>query len=248
MVLILFSLLVFQPSFEVASVKPSPPQEREIGGFYTYPGGRITAKGATLDYLIQQAFDVQGFQISGGPDWIHHDRFNIDARPPASSRSSKTNPSSPKTPPNEEQRQMLQALLIDRFGLKYRRDDLQGPVYFLVRTNKKLRLEEANDKDAFPWAGGPAGGMIMGDGIAGTNITMPQFATRLSRYLERPVQDRTGLEGPYDFKFSYKADDPEPDVASSILMSVQELGLKLESGKGPVATIVIEHVEKLAAN
>jgi hypothetical protein len=81
------------PAFEVASVKPSNPQGGRIGvGLFTYPGGRIVASGCPLDYLIQQAFDVQSFQIAGGPGWIHNDRFDIEAKPPASSLSSKANP------------------------------------------------------------------------------------------------------------------------------------------------------------
>ena len=73
------------------------------------------------------------------------DRFNIEAKPPASSKSSKSNPNNPKLPPNEEQRQMLLALLADRFQLKYRRETKEGAVYFLVKSGKKLALEEVKD-------------------------------------------------------------------------------------------------------
>jgi uncharacterized protein (TIGR03435 family) len=62
------------------------------------------------------------------------------------------------------------------------------------------------------------------------------------------VLDQTGLKGSFDFKFQYSSDDPHPDVTSSILASVQALGLKLETAKGPVETIVIDHVEKLSEN
>jgi uncharacterized protein (TIGR03435 family) len=72
-----------------------------------------------LDYLIEQAFDLQRFQIAGAPGWAHADRFNIEAKPPASAQSSQSNPNNPKLPPNRDQRQMLQALLVDRFHLKY---------------------------------------------------------------------------------------------------------------------------------
>ena len=119
------------PTFEVASIKPSNPQgdRMEINGFSTYPGGRVVGHGCTLEYLIELAFDVQSFQVSNGPDWMKVDRFEIEARPPASSLSSKAAPLSPKAPPNAEQRQMLQGLL-ERFQVKFRREIKQGPVVF----------------------------------------------------------------------------------------------------------------------
>ncbi len=142
---------------------------------------------------------------------------------------------------------MLQSLLMDRFQLKYHRDSREGPIYRLVRSNRKLNMEKTKNPDGYPWAGGLGGGMITGDGIAGTNISMSELAFRLSRYFERPVVDETGLEGSFDFKAQYISDSPT-DVASSILISIQELGLKLESSRGPVETIVIDHAEKPSGN
>ena len=72
-----------QPAFEVASVKPSTPEDRVIG-LFTYPGGRITATNYTLEMLMEEAYSVQRFQISGGPRWLGDDRYNIVAKPPAS--------------------------------------------------------------------------------------------------------------------------------------------------------------------
>jgi uncharacterized protein (TIGR03435 family) len=149
---------------------------------------------------------------------------------------------------NAEQRQMMQTLLAEQFHLKYHREEREGIVYFLVKTKKKLRLEPAKDKDAYPWAGSPEGGMFAETGVAGTNITMAQLAARLSGALERPVIDRTGLDGAYDFRFEYAGDEAESGRATSILMSMQGLGLKLEPGKGPVQTMVIDHAEKPGAN
>jgi uncharacterized protein (TIGR03435 family) len=195
-----------------------------------------------------EAFDVQPYQIVGGPGWIKDDRFDLEARPPAGSRASHANPPLAKLPMIDEQREMLQALLADRFQLKYHREEREGTVYFLVKTNKKLKLEPAKDKEAFPWAGAPQGGGFGSNGVAGTNITMPQLAARLSQVLEHPVIDKTALDGPFDFKYVYAADDVNQDRATAILMSIQGLGLKLESGKGPVKAIVIEHAEKPSEN
>jgi hypothetical protein len=72
------------PEFEVASVRPSGPNQMEINGFYTYPGGEMRCKGCRLEYLIMGAFDIQQFQISGGPTWmdlVSGDPFDIDAKP-----------------------------------------------------------------------------------------------------------------------------------------------------------------------
>lgn len=238
-----------RPTFEVASVKPSAGDPGRLGrGIFTFPGGRIRANQCPLYYLVTQAFDIQSFQIAGGPRWIYEDRFDIDAEPPANSPSSKSNPRNPNLPPNPEQRLMLQALLADRFHLHSHRETKEGPVYLLVRTGKPLNLQPAKDPDKYPWVGGIGGGAILGDGLAATNATMALVTTRLSAALERPVIDRTGLAGAFDFKVEYRTDDPNPDVISSLLASVQELGLKLEAAKGPVETLVIDSVEKPRAN
>ena len=89
--------------------------------------------------------------------------------------------------------------------------------------------------------------MIMGGGIAGENASMPLLAVRLSRYLMRPVFDRTGMPGSFHFLFRYSA-AILIDVTSTIFTSVQGLGLKLEPARGPVETIVIDHAEKPSAN
>jgi len=108
---------------------------------------------------------------------------------------------------------MLQALSVERFQLKYHRETQEGPVYLLVKGNNKLKLQEPKNKDDFPWVGDAAGrGAIFGDGIAGLNISMPLLATRLSRYLGRPVLDQTRLDGSFDFKFEYSSGDQHPDV------------------------------------
>ena len=208
----------------------------------------MLATRCTVEYLLEEALRVERFQLSGGPGWLSKDYFDVDARPPASSKSSKA--SGKRAQLKDEQRQMLLALLIERFQLKYHRETRQGPVYLLVRTDKKLKLEEAKDKDRddWPWVGSPNNGMIRGDGIAGRNISMPVLASRLSGYMERPVLDRSGLVGTFDFEFKIPLDEARPDAVSSILFCVQQLGLKLEAAKGPVETVVIDHVEKLSVN
>ena len=88
----------------------------------------------------------------------------------------------------------------------------------------------------------------MGDCLAGVNESMSDLARRLSRYLGRPVLDRTGLSGSFDFRTEYRSDDEHPDLITMILAAVQDLGLNLEASKGPIDTIVIEHAERPSAN
>ncbi|HVP00679.1 MAG TPA: TIGR03435 family protein [Bryobacteraceae bacterium] len=241
-------LLAFQtPAFEVATVKPADPARMFIGDLMSYPGGRVVGIRCTLDNLVLEALGIHRYQLKGGPAWMRDERFDLDARSPASSVSAKS--TLRRVSLNAEQRQMLLALLVDRFQLKYHREMREGPVYFLVRTRKKLKLEEPKHPDHLGgWAGDPEGGIFHGGGIAGDNISMPQLAARLGGYLERPVVDRTGHQGSYDFLVKYEPDDANPDVTSSILVSIQQLGLKLEAGKGPVETIVIDRAERPAGN
>lgn len=237
------------PAFEVVSIKPAGTPPAKLGrGIFPFPGGRIEGYGLKLEKLIEEAFSVQLFQVSGGPRWVYEDRYDVVAKPPDSSSSSKSNPSSPMTPLNDEQRQMLQTLLTRRFQLKYHRETKEGPVYLLVKGNKNLKLQDAKDAAERPWVGGMGGGAILGDGLWGTNISMQLLASRLSAYLEHPVLDRTGLKGSFDFKYEYHSGDAQPDVVASILTAVQGLGLKLEPAKGPVETFVIDHAEKPAEN
>jgi uncharacterized protein (TIGR03435 family) len=237
------------PAFEVVSVKPSAMQNNNTGiGLFTYPGGRIRANICGLDYLISEAFGIELFQLAGGPRWIHEDRFDIDAKPPANSQASKANPRNFKLPPNAEQRLMLQTLLTDRFRLRSHRETREGPVFLLSRANKKVLLQPTQDPNEYPWVGSVAGAAIARDGLKATNATMALLTARLSSYLERPVIDRTGLQGAFDFQYEFHSDDPAPDVVTVIMASLQGLGLKLAAGKGPVETLVIDAVARPAAN
>jgi len=149
---------------------------------------------------------------------------------------------------NDEQRRMLQSLLAERFNLRYRQDTAEGPVYLLTRNGKALKIADAKDKSAFPWSGSLSGGAINGDGLRGINESMPDLAQRLSRYMGRPVLDRTGLPGSFDFETSYSVDGQRPDVISMILTCLNDIGLKLEPSKGQVERIVIEQAQRPTAN
>lgn len=238
------------PSFDVASVRESPPQNRIINALFTYPGGRVEARGATLQYLLMEAFNLPPFQIVGGPKWMTTDRFDIQAKPSPSSETSHLNPPNSKDPPTEVQRKMLQSLLIDRFHLKYHLSNGEGPIYVLLAHPKKLKLQPPADPKQYSWAGSVGGGLPNGDGLRGINISMDDLAKRISRWVNRPTHNQTGLEGSYDFEIKISEDDVRDRMAieSSILTSLRELGLELKSSKGQVKTLIVDTVEQPSAN
>jgi uncharacterized protein (TIGR03435 family) len=153
-----------------------------------------------------------------------------------------------KATPSEEQRKMLESLLITRFGLKFHLDSKEERVYILSRGTKKLQLQDPKDKDVDSRASVP---VQRGDGFDGeafgTNISMPFLARQLGDRLQTPVLDQTGLKGTYDFHLSPDG-PPNQDLTTSILHAADRLGLKLESGRGPVEIVVIDHAERPSAN
>ena len=231
------------PEFEVATIKPVSPKD-VVSGLFTYSGGRIICVSCTVQYLMMEAFDVQKWQITGGRGWIDDAQYDIEAKPPVSSRAIKLNLNDPshKTPPTAEQRQMLQSLLMDRFQLKFHYGPKQGPVYFLARSNKQPMLRPPKDPEAFHWAG------IIEGGVSGKNISMPELAARLSGFLMRPVLDETEWRDRLILSIKTAMPGPNTDVTDVIFTSMREIGLKLTSGKGPVETIVIDSVSRPTEN
>jgi uncharacterized protein (TIGR03435 family) len=240
------------PQFDVATIKPFG--KSGIAGVLTYPGGRVVVGHMNLRMLLVFACGVQSYQVVGGPGWVDADYFNLEAKPPDASPSARLNPANPKLPMSDEQRQMLLALLIERFQLKFHVESREGPVYLLERGTGDLKLNPPKDPDAFPWVGGLEGGAITwGTGIAGQNVSMPLLAVQLGRYLQRPVIDKTGITGSFDFKFRTNDLDPTvpvmgEDVINSIFASIRGIGLKLVPAKAPIVTIVIDHAEQPSPN
>ena len=230
------------PKFDAATIKLPDPNKGGKLGFYSFPGGRVSLGFATVKMLLNYAYNVQDFQISGGPDWAGTERYNIDAVPPEDSPTRTASVPPIVATPTQEQRQMIQSLLADRFALKAHHEVRQGPVYLLTRGNGKLSLKEPEHKDA------DSRGNLDPRGWAfGQNASMTFFADRLSRDLKLPVIDQTGLSGKYDFQL--EADDPEnKDIEVGIQDIVQRLGLKLKKGTGPVDTLVIDHIERPTEN
>jgi uncharacterized protein (TIGR03435 family) len=223
-----------RPSFEVASLKPSRPDERL---FYNLePGGRYLANGLTLNLLIANAYAIPEFQISGGPGWRDSDKFNLEA---------KVGIQLPPWPDSQKQLSlMIQSLLADRFKLAVHRETRDEPVYELVAAKGGVKLKAAK-ADESP-------GFEMGTGrIHSMAVPLDLFATNLAYLVGRTVIDKTGLAGKYSFTVTYTPDDAAPaDTNGPSLFTAlrEQLGLKLERAKDPVEMLVIDHVEKPDAN
>jgi uncharacterized protein (TIGR03435 family) len=242
------------PEFEVATIKLSDIKLGGKAGPYTYPGGKVEIGFASLKSLVQFAFDVQSFQVTVPEKWMTETLYDISAIPPDDSPARKLNPPDIGMPMNVEQCQMLQSLLISRFGLKYHIESKEGPVYFLDKSKRGLTraVKPTDPKDR-----GEVPKMIVlihgGDDVTeqyplyGRNTTMAYTAQRLSQYLNHPVIDRTGIEGVFDFDIP-GTNDLQTDISTAIFGEVKQLGLTLKAGKGPVETIVVDSATTPTAN
>jgi uncharacterized protein (TIGR03435 family) len=232
---ILLSGSLFAQEFEAASIKPSNPS-RSIDVVVS-PGGRLTATNCTLQLLIQQAYNIDRYQLAGGPAWITHDRYDVVATPPSA-----------RPPSSAEQRIMLQNLLADRFRLKIRREVKEGTVYALVGTGQ-VKLSPTKNPDGRPLLSsgftGDHDSPTVNYYLQGQNVSMPLFATKLSGFVHHPVSDETRITGSFDFMFDYAEGNDSVFLFAAIQ---KELGLSLEPRKGPVETVVVEHAEKPSAN
>lgn len=266
-------------AFEVASIKPSDPDTR--GTFFRNSPGTVHIVGANVSFLIQQAYDVRAFQISGGPGWINSDRYDVMAK-----IESAAPPADPADVPDqrkamEQQRERLRALLEERCHLKIHHETKELQAYMLIPAKGGSKLKQAapaaadQDKKDPDRPQGPF--LRMGRGqLIGQSVPMDYLVKILAQQLGRPVIDKTGLTGGYDFILEWtpesgpglgpgfgspgasvsgkeppRLDNPAPDETSgpSIFAAIQEqLGLKLESRKEPTDTIVIDSIEKPSEN
>ncbi len=224
-----------RPAFEVASVKPG---DGSSSDFRIYPGGRLRMTNLELDLIIREAYGIKRFQLTGGPAWIHTDRFSIDAK--ASGE-----------PTRAEVLAMLQTLLAERFQLKVRRETREENLFVLTvaKGGPKLSKSTANDSYIRLYRNTPSDQEGVDYTIGAQKATIAQLADSLAgMHLQRPVQDRTGIHGEYDFKLRYATND-NPETGPSLFTAIQEqLGLKLETTKGPVEILVVEKAEKPSGN
>ena len=233
-------------AFEVATIRPAEP---EPGRFFKMQSAhRFYAKGHTLKSLVCAAYNLNPRSVSGGPAWIESDRYDILAGTPGESR-----------PNLDEQMAMLRKLLTDRFGLTFHHEQKELSFYALtvVRSGSKLK-ESTGPADSPP----ELISVVYPDHVMlpARNATVAQFVAMMQRaVLDRPVVDRTGLSGKFDFTLEWTSDEsqfggalpppPAEPAKPGLFVALQEqLGLKLEALKGPVETMVIDRVERPSEN
>jgi uncharacterized protein (TIGR03435 family) len=222
-----------RPVFEVASIKPGNPESRLLRSVVT-PGGNLRAENVTLRTLIEDAYRMKPFQLTGGPSWIDEDRFEVLAKGDASATA-------------DQVRLMLQGLLEDRFHLALRRETKERTIFFLaVKNQPKLSPSKEGTRLQFVTEA-QRDGTVNHVSFKGT--PMAALADMLARQLGQMVEDRTGLNGAFDFEFDATHEETEPNpFIVPWAPSLGQIGLKLETTKGPVELFVIERAEKPSAN
>ena len=225
-------------AYDVVSVHPC-----KLGSgmsIQSHPDG-FSARCTTLWGLMYNAYAVRpNDSIPGLPGWANSEQFDVEAK-----MDDATLASLKKLPPEQygEQRQrMLQAILVERFGLKTPQETREQPIYALVIAKGGPKLI----------AGEKAGGTSWGGGRIETHgAPIERLAFTLSDVLGRVVVDKTGLTGKYDVELKWTPDEQQvtADAGPTLFTAIQEqLGLKLEPAKGPVDTFVVDQVEKPTEN
>jgi len=250
-----------RPAFEAATVKPSPEGDRAAINATT---GLLTLRHVSLRLLISVAWKIRPALITGGPAWIDSAFFEVQGKAAGPTGA-------------DAMFLMLQTLLEDRFRLKVHREKKEGPVYNLTVAKGGPRLKTATcvpfDPNHLPRQTAPGETPVnycgrinrtvdgslrkmdfLGVGI-GTSTTLPieSLADQLSGLIERTVIDKTGLSGIFDFQLEWAdqagAAQPGDSIGPSIFTAVQEqLGLKLDSARGPIGYLAVDRAEKPSGN
>jgi uncharacterized protein (TIGR03435 family) len=231
-------------TFDVATIRLSEPGLQN-GGIKPLPGGNgYTVKNIPVKLMISLMYRVPMRQISGEPEWVNNDRYDIEAKTDGSYST-------------DDLHIMFQNLLADRFNLKFHIETKEGNVYALMldTPGSKMKVNDSPQDYKIPLNFGP-------EGAVGTRVPMPYFCWFLGQQLqndERPVIDRTGLQGNYDFTLSFMPELPpgaqrdnlptellnRPSIFDAVK---QQLGLKLVQQKGPVDHYVIDHIDRPSDN
>jgi uncharacterized protein (TIGR03435 family) len=232
--------------FEVASIKlVNPPMGNHAVGLRATHGSAKLV-GATLRQIIVQAYGVQRVRVLGGPSWYDEDQYDLDAKAA----------SSDATP--EQIRQMLQALLADRFKLAIHRETRELRMYSLAIAKDGSKLQTAQNHERSTVELGEPGQIVY------RNQPLAALVNTVANMMDTAVDDNTGLKDMYDYTLEFTFNDPtrsaapaaggaggapmRPDPRDFIPEAVEKLGLKLESKKGPTEVLVVDHAERASPN
>lgn len=217
------------PAFEVASLRLVARGDHGTMSF-SEPGQlQYTARNVPLHMLLQIAFGVESYQIISAPSWSETELYDIAAKPAGETGLT-----------FEQLKQPLQQLFQQRMHLTWHRETRSLPGYALVVAKGGAKLSPSKGHSGLRY--------LMPTGIRADDIQMKTLAAMLAVQLERPVADETGLEGNFDIKLEYAAEDAADSSGPSLFTAMQEqLGLKLQSQKVPVEMVVIDHVDRVPA-
>jgi uncharacterized protein (TIGR03435 family) len=234
-----------QTSFDAASIKPDSWPGNGFVGIRVL-GNTLRADHTSLYGLVEFAYDLRNGHLSGGPEWAKPGRLDLSEIYQVIAKTTAVPP-----PPMEQFRLMLQALLADRFRLQVHHVEKDLPTYNLVVAPRGLRMKQSSpetERSMKQDARVNAGKSIQ---VSAAHISMDSLVENLGGYSGRPVFNRTGLDGFYDFELAWDADTDTPGpqpFGLTFVEAVEKLGLKLEPGIGRFDTVVIDHAERPTAN
>lgn len=234
------------PNIEIATIKPSPPDAK--GKNFGGAPRKFQTRNTTLSDLMMFAFDVQQKQILNGPAWMETEHYDLMLQPDL-----------PGAPSEAQVRSMMRKLLADRFGLKFHKDQKEMAAYVLTvaKSGPKLTKSEAEPDSPHAFFFTQLGNLTF------RNMTMDDFAHGMqSAVFDRPVVNKTGVEGHFDGRLKWNPDETQfavfgmkvvpsdaPDAPPPVYQAIQDqIGLKLESTKTQVDVMVLDHVEKPSEN
>ena len=229
-----------EPSFEVATIKPTAP-DWGSQGFHSGNGRRIWCDNETAANITQFVYGVHPKQLVGAPSWFFEQRWDVDGYPDVAGE-----------PDYKQMQGMYRKLLEERFGLKFHREKRNMSAYVLTVAKSGSKLQKSVDQEAMSdttytqWNS-------QRRVLRVTSTTMPEFVMTLNFDMEKPVVDQTGLTGKWDFLLQWRP-DTAPDTGDTnalpgLFTAIQEqVGLKLEGTSAPVEVLVVDRVERPGAN
>jgi len=232
------------PTYNVVSVKANKSGSRNSD--MNYHANGLSAINVTLPILLETTYGIKSDLITGGPGWIWTERFDLNAK------IVDPDPVAVKKLTLADHGTMLRPVLAERFHLKVHTETKTLPVYELVAAKGGPRLIEATQPDvAFHDRSSGSWG-TRNTQFAGHFAPLSALVAFLEYQMHHTVLDKTGLTGKYDLLLNWSRDDASPSSelsAPDLVTALQEqLGLKLVPGKGPVDTLVIDHVEMPSEN
>jgi bla regulator protein blaR1 len=218
------------PAFEVATIRPHEGEIRRVT--IDIQSTLVTVTAMTVRELIAFAYDLREYQVQGGDAWIAQTRWDIQASAGA------------LEPTRPQARQMLQGLLAERFGLSVRRSSQALPVYAMTIAKGGAKLKPPTPFDS-------ERSTFNADGAVWQNAPLDILGNPFPLHLDRPLVNRTGLTGRYDFELKFKLSLTEAqglDGESIYTAMEEQLGLHVQPDRAAVEVLVVEQIRRPGEN